>query len=61
MEFINDPNYYDQHFLINENVIEKFIEISNLNKDDIIVEVGPGQGTLTKKIAPKVKKCIVLN
>ena len=63
MEFINDPNYYDQHFLINENVIEKFIEISNLNKDDIIVEVGPGQGILTKKIAPKVKKvyCIELD
>jgi len=41
---------YDQHFLINEKVIQKTIEEANIGKDDKIVEIGPGKGVLTKEI-----------
>ncbi len=58
--FENDSNYLDQHFLIDESIINKFINSCNLNKDDIIVEIGPGKGTLTKLIKPKVKELIVI-
>lgn len=58
--FENDSNYLDQHFLINENIINKFIEICNLTKEDIVVEIGPGVGTLTKLIEPKVKSLTVI-
>ena len=58
--FKNDSDYLDQHFLIDEDVINKFINICNLNKEDTIVEIGPGMGTLTKKIIPKVKKVILI-
>ena len=37
-----------QNFLINENVITTAIEKSNINKDDLVIEIGPGLGTLTK-------------
>lgn len=59
MDFINNSDRFDQHFLINNDILSKFIETSNLNKDDIVIEVGPGKGTVTKEIAPRVKKNIL--
>lgn len=60
MEFINDKDKLDQHFLIDSNVINKFIEVSSLSKEDIVLEIGAGKGVLTKLIAPKVKKLYVI-
>lgn len=63
MDFINNSDHYDQHFLKNDDIIYKFIDVSNLNKNDIVVEIGPGKGVITEKIAPKVKHlyCIELD
>ena len=58
--FINDTDYLDQHFLVDDKVILDFIKSCNLTKDEIVVEVGPGKGTLTKIIAPKVKELTVI-
>ena len=60
MNFKNNTDNLDQHFLVSEKVINKFIEISNLTKNDICLEIGPGKGILTKIIAPKVKKLTVI-
>ncbi len=63
MDFTNDAQNFDQHFLIDEKVINKFIDVANILSSDEIVEVGPGSGVLTKLIAPKAKKltCIELD
>ena len=58
--FENDSDYLDQHFLIDDSVINKFINICNLNKEDVIVEIGPGKGNITKRIIPKVKDIILI-
>lgn len=55
MSFINDTDKLDQHFLIDNNVFNEFIKAMDLNKNDIVVEVGPGKGILTEIIASKVK------
>lgn len=55
MDFINDSDYLDQHFLVDQDVINSFIALANFQKDDEVVEIGPGEGTLTKIIAPLVK------
>ena len=47
-----------QNFLINENVIETIVESSNITKDDLVIEIGPGLGTLTKYLLEKAKKVI---
>lgn len=60
MNFVNDSNYLDQHFLIDEKIINDFISIGNFSKEDIVLEIGPGKGVLTKKIAPLVKKLYVI-
>ena len=39
-----------QNFLIDKNIIKKIIEIGNINKNKIIMEIGPGYGDLTKNI-----------
>lgn len=63
MDFINNTDHFDQHFLFDMNVINNFIKNSNLTKNDVIVEVGPGKGNISEIIAKKVKKlyCIELD
>jgi len=40
-----------QNFLIKENIYDKIIEVAELTKDDVVLEVGPGLGFLTAKLA----------
>lgn len=58
--FNNDTDKLDQHFLIDENVKNKFLESMDLNSNDVVVEIGPGKGVLTKEIASFVKDLIVI-
>ncbi|MHA2390343.1 MAG: 16S rRNA (adenine(1518)-N(6)/adenine(1519)-N(6))-dimethyltransferase RsmA [Promethearchaeota archaeon] len=45
-----------QNFLINDKVLNKIISISEISKDDIVLEIGPGLGVITEKIAEMAKK-----
>ena len=47
-----------QNFLIDENVVEKIIDGSDVNNNDLIIEIGPGLGTLTKFLLEKANKVI---
>lgn len=49
-----------QNFLINENVVEKIVENSNITKEDLVIEIGPGLGTLTKELLDKAGKVIAI-
>ena len=49
-----------QNFLINCDVLDDMVAAADLKKDDIILEVGPGFGTLTLELAKKVKKVIAI-
>ena len=49
-----------QNFLIDENVIDQIIDISNISREDSVLEVGPGTGALTKKIIEKKPKEITV-
>ncbi|MFH0806100.1 MAG: rRNA adenine dimethyltransferase family protein, partial [Patescibacteria group bacterium] len=49
-----------QNFLINENTLKKIIKAANLNKNDTVLEVGPGLGILTKELAEKAKKVMTI-
>lgn len=52
-----------QNFLIDDKVINEIITGANIDKDDFIIEIGPGLGTLTSKLLEKAKKvtCIELD
>ena len=47
-----------QNFLIDEQVIEKIVNASDIKKEDCIIEIGPGLGTLTKELLEKAGKVI---
>lgn len=36
-----------QHFLVDDNVVRRILEMARLTSDDVVLEVGPGIGTLT--------------
>lgn len=58
--FRQDKDHLDQHFLIDEEIITRYIESINIKKSDTIVEIGAGKGVLTKIMAPLCKKLIVI-
>ena len=52
-----------QNFLISNDVVEKIIKSSEISKEDMIIEIGPGLGTLTKYLLQEAGKvlCIELD
>lgn len=52
-----------QNFLINSEVVEKIIESSEISDKDMVIEIGPGLGTLTKYLLEKARKvlCVELD
>lgn len=51
---------YGQNFLVDENVIQKIVESSEITNDDLVIEIGPGLGSLTKYLLGKAKKVIAV-
>ncbi len=49
-----------QNFLIDKNVLQKIIKTADLKPDDIVLEVGPGIGTLTQELAKTADKVIAI-
>ncbi len=49
-----------QNFLIDKSVLKKIIKAANLTKKDVILEIGPGIGNLTRELAYKAKRVIAV-
>src|SRR3989344_503167 len=49
-----------QNFLIDEDGLDTIVDAGKITKQDVVVEIGPGFGFLTKKIAAKAKKVLAL-
>lgn len=47
-----------QNFLIEENVVKKIVEVANICKEDFVIEIGPGLGTLTSYLLEKAGKVL---
>lgn len=52
-----------QNFLINNEVVESIVNSSEISEQDMVIEIGPGLGTLTKYLLEKAGKvlCIELD
>ena len=49
-----------QNFLINEEVVKNIVECSKIEKEDLVIEIGPGLGKLTKYLLEKAGKVICI-
>jgi len=51
---------FGQNFLIDTHVLDKIIRAANITKDDMVIEIGPGIGTMTQYLAEAAGKVIAV-
>lgn len=51
---------YGQNFLIDSNVLEKIMDAAEIGKDDCVVEIGPGIGTMTQYLAERAGEVVAV-
>ena len=49
-----------QNFLIDNKVAEREVNHADISKSDVVLEIGPGKGVITKLLASKAKKVIAI-
>ena len=49
-----------QNFLTDVNIIRKIVETAEVDKNDLVLEIGPGIGALTAQLAEKAGKVIAV-
>ena len=49
-----------QNFLTDKNVIDRIIEGSDIGPEDLVIEIGPGIGVITREAAQAAKKVIAV-
>lgn len=51
---------FGQNFLIDSNILDKIIESAQLTKDDCVLEIGPGIGTMTQYLAEQAGEVVAV-
>ena len=51
---------FGQNFLTDDHVIDRIVQSIGIQPDDRLVEIGPGQGALTREVLPLVKQLDVI-
>ena len=49
-----------QNFLVDDEVVNGIVDASYVNENDLIIEIGPGLGTLTSKLLERAGKVIAI-
>ena len=49
-----------QNFLIDDNVLQDIADGANIDENDLVIEIGPGLGSLTKLLLEKARKVICI-
>jgi 16S rRNA (adenine1518-N6/adenine1519-N6)-dimethyltransferase len=51
---------FGQNFLIDSHVLNKIVRSANIDKEDVVIEIGPGIGSLTQELAENAKEVIAI-
>jgi 16S rRNA (adenine1518-N6/adenine1519-N6)-dimethyltransferase len=49
-----------QNFLVDQRALERIVKVAELGPEDIVLEIGPGLGTLTRYLAEKAGKVVAV-
>ncbi len=49
-----------QHFLSDPAILDRIVDAINPQPDDVVLEIGPGRGTLTARLAPRVGQVVAI-
>ena len=47
---------YGQNFLIDSNIVKKIVQEAGVKKDDFVLEIGPGIGTMTQILCENARE-----
>ena len=56
----NFQKKFGQNFLIDANILEKIISSAEVNKDDCVLEIGPGIGTMTQYLCENAREVVAV-
>jgi 16S rRNA (adenine1518-N6/adenine1519-N6)-dimethyltransferase len=56
----NFQKKYGQNFLIDTNILESIIEVAEIGKDDCVLEIGPGIGTMTQYLCENAREVVAV-
>lgn len=51
---------YGQNFLIDTSVLERIIDAAQITKEDCVLEIGPGIGTMTQYLAESAREVVAV-
>ena len=51
---------FGQNFLIDPHVLEKIVDAADIGKDDLVLEIGPGIGTVTQYLCEAARQVIAV-
>ena len=51
---------FGQNFLIDTHVLEKIVDAADIGKDDLVLEIGPGIGTVTQYLCEAARQVIAV-
>ena len=52
--------HFGQNFLIDTHVLDKIIRESGVNKNDLVIEIGPGIGTMTQYLCENAREVVAI-
>ena len=56
----NFQKRFGQNFLIDSNILDKIVEAAEITKDDCVLEIGPGIGTMTQYLAESAREVVAV-
>lgn len=64
-QIIKEQNFavqkkYGQNFLVDTNILEGIVNAAEITKDDVVLEIGPGMGSLTQYLLEAAKEVIAV-
>ena len=51
---------FGQNFLYDEEILNNIVSFANITKEDFVIEIGPGKGTLTNILSQSAKKVLAI-
>ena len=62
-QFLNNNSFnfkkkFGQNFIVDENIIDKIVDSACIDRDTMVIEIGPGAGSLTYKLSISAKNVI---
>lgn len=52
--------YLGQHFLADGRIADRILDAAELCPDDVVVEIGPGHGALTRRLVEQVRRVVAI-